>query len=267
MFKIIKTEYFDNFRCLMDKCKDNCCDENWIISIDDETYNRYKNLNIYDFDKKISPETHTIIKKNGKCPFILESGLCYWHKEFGEDYLSNTCKSYPRFVSSYGDLYVENIGFSCPASAQWIVSLKHKCEIVEKIYIEDKIENPDEYKMLNSEVLMRTVINILYKNDWFIDGINELYQLFDAVENVKWNEDICAAFNLVFCNMAICYLFEHIMLETKKDNPCYASVIDNFCLIISTISDKYNEQESTYDNKELLSDIIYKTMREMDHII
>lgn len=267
MFKIIKTEYFDNFRCLMDKCKDNCCDENWIISIDDETYNLYKSLNIHNFDNKISPDTHTIIKDNGKCPFILENGLCYWHKEFGEDYLSNTCKSYPRFVSSYGDLYVENIGLSCPASAQWIVYLDHKCEIVEKIYVEDKAENPDEYTLLKSEILMRTVINILYKNESFIDGISELYQLFEGREKANWDKNICSAFNLIFCNIAICFLFEHIMLETKKDSPDYVSVIDSICSIISTISGRYSEKESTYDNKELLSDIIYKTMRETDHII
>ena len=267
MFKIIKTEYFDNFGCLMDKCKANCCDENWIISIDDGTYNLYKKLNICDFDKKISPDTHTIIKENGKCPFILENGLCYWHKEYGEDYLSNTCKSYPRFVSSYGDLYVENIGLSCPASAQWIVSLDHKCEIVEQIYVEDETENPNEYKMLKAEVLMRTVINILYKNDLFTEGISELYQLFDSVEKVNWNKDMCSAFNLLFSNIAICYLFEHIMLETKKDIPDYVSVIDTACSIISTISDRYSEKGNAYDNEELMSDVIYNTMREMDHIV
>ena len=267
MFKIIKTEYYDSFRCLMDKCKDNCCDENWIITIDDETYNRYKNLNIQDFDKKISSDTHTIIKENGKCPFILENGLCYWHKEFGEDYLSNTCKSYPRFVSSYGDLYVENIGLSCPASAQWIVYLDHKCEIVEKIYVEDQTEKSAEYKLLKSEILMRTVINILYKNTSFIEGVSELYQLFEANETVNFDAEIYSAFDLIFCNIGICFLFEHIMLETKKDIPDYVSVINSFCSIISTIASRYSEEESTYENKELLSDIIYKTMREMDHII
>lgn len=46
MLEIIKMEYFDQFQCLMDKCSDNCCEEKWSISIDEETYQKYVNMNL-----------------------------------------------------------------------------------------------------------------------------------------------------------------------------------------------------------------------------
>lgn len=267
MFKIIKTEYYDLFRCLMDKCKDNCCDEQWIITIDGDTYEKYKGLDVPDLDKKISCDTHVILKENGKCPFILENGLCFWHKEYGEDYLSNTCKSYPRFVSSYGDLYVENIGLSCPASAQWIVALEHKCEIVEKIYFENESENIKDYAYTQEEILMRTVINILYKNELFEDGINELYQLFGLKDEVTFDGDVYSIYNLVFCNIAICYLFEHIMLESQNNNPNYIGVLNRICQIIKEIAENYSDNGYFEKRDEVMSDIIYKVMRIKDHNI
>lgn len=44
MFKTIKNELYDEFQCWMDKCPSNCCDENWIIFIDDATYEKYKEI-------------------------------------------------------------------------------------------------------------------------------------------------------------------------------------------------------------------------------
>lgn len=69
-------------------------------------------------DSKITKEVpHRIIPQDGKCPFITSEGLCSIHGTYGENLLSNTCKSYPRFVSEYGDLYIETLGLSCPAYA------------------------------------------------------------------------------------------------------------------------------------------------------
>lgn len=76
MLKIIKIENFDQFQCLMNRCPDNCCFENWSISIDDETYHKYVDMNIPELDMKIKPtKPHTIIKHLGKCPFIKGNGL------------------------------------------------------------------------------------------------------------------------------------------------------------------------------------------------
>lgn len=267
MFKIIKTEYYDEFRCLMDECKDNCCDEDWIITIDDEVYEKYKSLGIDNLEEKITKDNHSIIKKNGKCPFILENGLCYWHKEYGEDYLSNTCKSYPRFVSSYGDLYIQNIGLSCPASATWVVNLDHKCKIIDKIYFEDVNEITESYKKSSVETLMMEILKYFYTSDSFFDAIKKTYLLLGDEVNISSDNPLLTKNDLVFCNISICFLFEHIMLESKNEYPDYISTINQLCEIIGKIEDKYLLENDSNNEKERLINSIYKTMRKEDHKI
>lgn len=267
MFKIIKTEYYDEFRCLMDECKDNCCDEEWLITINDEVYEKYKLLGIDNLDDKITKENHSIIKKNGKCPFILENGLCYWHKEYGEDYLSNTCKSYPRFVSSYDDLYIQNIGLSCPASAKWVVNLDHKCKLIEKMYFENVNERIENYNESSVEKLMKEIVECFYKSDSFLKAIEKAYFLLGDEVNISTNNSLLVENDLVFCNISICILFEYIMLESKNENPNYINQINRLCDIIGKIEENYTLEAGTSDERERLINSIYKTMRKEDHKI
>lgn len=267
MFKIIKTEYYDDFKCLMGECKDNCCDDDWIITINDEVYEKYKLLGIENLDDKITKENHSIIKKNGKCPFILENGLCFWHKNYGEDYLSNTCKSYPRFVSSYDDLYIQNIGLSCPASAKWVVNLDHKCKLIEKMYFEDINEEIENYVETPIEKLMREIVECFYKEDNFLEAIKEAYFVLGDEVNISTNNPLLINNDLVFCNISICILFEHIMLESKKEVPNYINVINMLCEIIGKIEENYMLEDEKDEESERLINSIYKTMRKEDHKI
>ena len=272
MFKIIKTELFDEFRCLMGACKDNCCDENWIITIDDDTYELYKSMGIDELDEKITVnKPHTLIKKNGKCPFITAEGLCILHRDFGEKYISNTCRSYPRFVSTYGDLYIENIGLSCPASAKWITELDRKVSLKEETYYEDQSEVGKSLQPSDAEIFMKAVIGSFYKSDSFEQsvrdiessrGLSILNDELTAVctsEFVKENE-------LMVQNVGISYLFEHIMLESTKADSDYSKVVIKLINIIGEIAEKYNEFKHQNENiHENLADAIYKTMRRADH--
>lgn len=49
----------------------------------------------------------------------MENGLCCLHKEYGESFLGETCKNYPRFASDYENLYVLALALSCPAVLDW----------------------------------------------------------------------------------------------------------------------------------------------------
>ena len=138
MFKLIKLDFYDSFKCLMSECTDNCCDEDWDIYIDDETYELYKKIGILDLDSHItSTVPRKLIKKDHKCPFITPEGLCLFHRDYGEEYLSNTCRSYPRFVSSYGDVYLETLGLSCPATVSCVLKYEKEIEFPDNIYYEE----------------------------------------------------------------------------------------------------------------------------------
>lgn len=141
MFKLIKVDFYDEFSCMMSDCPDNCCDEDWDIYIDDDAIEKYRQLGVPDLFAKITPdEPHKLIKKDHKCPFITPEGLCFFHRDYGEDFLPNTCRSYPRFASTYGDVYLETLGMSCPAVVMQVLGLYEPVVFPEKIYYEEQSE-------------------------------------------------------------------------------------------------------------------------------
>lgn len=270
MLKIIKMEYFDQFQCLMDKCSDNCCEEKWSISIDEETYQKYVNMNLAELDMKIrSTAPHTIIKKSGKCPFMTENGLCSVHKDYGEELLSNTCRTYPRFVSEFGNLYIENLGLSCPAVAQWIVSLNYKCKLIEQVYYEDATEFDKKFVQTEAELLMKMIIDPFYKNDSLIDSFIECYRIFEVKGMLPLDSEFNKTYSLLLQNISICYLFERIMLQSKMEEPDYVSVIERLCYILIEF-EKWCSQtysECTSYTQEQLYMVLYRVMRLYDHEI
>lgn len=272
MFKIIKTELFDEFKCLMGACKDNCCDENWLIIIDDATYELYQSMGIENLDEKVTAQApHSLIKKNGKCPFITLEGLCILHRDMGEKYISNTCRSYPRFVSTYGDLYVENIGLSCPASASWIVSLSRKIKLLEKVYYEDQSEVGKTLPASEDELRMKSIVDTFYRNDTLLESVKDIEHIMDKKILDEQLTEICSGDfvrnnELLAQNIGISFLFENLMLESLKTESDYAAVVGKSIRIIGAISEKYSELASSGRSvEENLSDAIYKTMRIEDH--
>lgn len=270
MIKTIKAEFFDQFQCLMDKCPDNCCNERWSISIDEATYDKYLDMGIPNLEMKITAtKPHTIINQEGKCPFVTEEGLCSIHKEYGEEFLSDTCKAYPRFVSEYGDLFIENIGLSCPASAQWIVSLNRKCRLIEDIYYEDKTETDKSFVKTEAELIMKSILECFYERNSIWESIIECYRKLggDAIEVM--NSKFCEMNSLLLQNISICYLFERIMLQSKKQNPDYRSVIERLVFILKQFEEQCqkNYGECLVYTAEQLSVVLYQIMRKYDHEI
>lgn len=274
MFKVIKIELFDSFQCLMDKCPDNCCDENWIITVDDATYALYREIGIENLDDVVSAqEPHVILKNsNGKCPFITDNGLCLIHKNMGEDYLGNTCKSYPRFVSTYendyNDLFVENIGLSCPAASDWVLGLDRVCEIKEQVYYEQPEEVGRAAIELPAERKMKEILSFVQNIESYQEGMRECYKSLNC-EYTPIELKLLKSKDLLLRNISICFMFENLMLESKKDNPEYSAVLDRVVSIIKLLDEVLCEEVE--NGKEctdkLMSDCLYKIMRREDHRI
>ena len=130
--KVLKPFYYDDFKCIADKCIDNCCHIQWTITIDEKTYKKYRKLK-GPWGKKINNNITRIRKNNsylsyGKiklkdcgCSLLDEEGFCTIHAQLGEGYLSNTCKSYPRNIIKYNNIYERNLTMSCPEVARYFV--------------------------------------------------------------------------------------------------------------------------------------------------
>ena len=98
----IKPHFYDEFRCIADKCHMTCCMQ-WKIAVDEKTLSRWKKtfLNGKRLDipvKKCGKEGIIRLNKSSDCPYLKE-GLCSLVSNFGEDILSETCHTFNHLKS------------------------------------------------------------------------------------------------------------------------------------------------------------------------
>jgi lysine-N-methylase len=123
--------YVKNFVC--QQCG-ACCLAKWRIDVDTQTYEKVKEKYVSlnreeEFAKMISKDDQgriTMNFSNGRCAALTDRNLCTFQKEHGHEFLSDTCKTFPRyiFVSPRGIEFA--LSFSCPAVA---AALKEKEKI------------------------------------------------------------------------------------------------------------------------------------------
>ena len=118
--------YYKKFYCIADKCPDTCC-AGWEIVVDSESIKKYAALN-GNFADKINGLIVTdadgdkiFSSCNGRCPFLLENGLCKMYIELGHDSLCKTCRLFPRHITYFGARCETGISLSCPEAARIIM--------------------------------------------------------------------------------------------------------------------------------------------------
>ena len=128
-YKYFQPEYVKNFQCKGQACDAYCC-KNWAITIDKKTYKKYSHIKPKSAAQEI---TRKIIKndelksyivkldKNKKCPFLTEDNWCSIQRKHGEDFLSETCATYPRITWNFGDFYERSLTLTCPAVAAQVL--------------------------------------------------------------------------------------------------------------------------------------------------
>ncbi|MCL2078855.1 MAG: flagellin lysine-N-methylase [Oscillospiraceae bacterium] len=103
--KVYQPEYYKYFECSGSECSLSCCSQNWHILIDKATYDKYVSHSGGDRDKILEaikvisddPFKAVILKdKSGDCRMLNESKLCSLQLKYGHDFLSKTCRTYPR---------------------------------------------------------------------------------------------------------------------------------------------------------------------------
>jgi lysine-N-methylase len=123
-------QYMNDFSCIGSECEDTCC-IGWNVSVDKSTYKRYKKSRNFElktlFDKKISRNRSKSsevdyakikMEKDLSCPFLTEEKLCNIHANLGEEFLSNTCATYPRSTNRINGVVERSATMSCPEAAR-----------------------------------------------------------------------------------------------------------------------------------------------------
>ena len=134
--------YYKEFHCIADKCKDSCCSAGWEIDIDSQTENYYKNVPGEFGDKlrnnisKTSP-CHFVLDKNNNCPFLNDKKLCDIYTKLGGEHLCQICKDHPRFYEWFDGVKEAGIGLCCEEAARIILSQTEPFAVVEEDIEED----------------------------------------------------------------------------------------------------------------------------------
>ncbi len=124
--KILKPEYYDQFTCIADKCRHNCC-IGWEIDIDDEAMEKYSSVT-GEFSERLKDNIslegtpHFILAENDRCPFLNEKNLCDIITTLGNDHLCEICSEHPRFYNVYSSFAECGLGLSCEEAARIIIT-------------------------------------------------------------------------------------------------------------------------------------------------
>lgn len=217
--KVLKPFYYDNFKCIADKCIDNCCHIQWQITIDEKTYKKYKkikgswgnkiNNNITRIRKNNSYLNYGKIKlKERGCSLLDEEGFCSIHAQLGEGYLSNTCKMYPRNIAKYNNIYERNLLMSCPEVARYLI--KHKGDFYFNMD-EEKLSDVDKDYIIN-----KNYDENLYNLLW--DARSLTMEIIQFKEIEIWKR--------IVLSKILCDKVQVIINENDYEN--YQSLLNNF---------------------------------------
>ena len=145
LIKVYQPKYYKSFSCTGSQCKNNCCHD-WQIEIDKITYDKYMSLDEEtknEFDKKlriVKNQQHAaciLMNSDKTCSFLDKKGLCTIQLRFGHDYLSETCRTYPRVFCLVGGSPECFLELSCEVAARLILFDKDYMNFEEKIVEKD----------------------------------------------------------------------------------------------------------------------------------
>lgn len=189
--KLIVPDYYKNFKCIAEKCKNSCC-IGWEIDLDSETLVMY--LNILGkwrdkFKKSIAFEDeppHFINDKKGRCPFLNENGLCDIITELGEDALCQICYDHPRFHNHFSDRIEMGLGLCCEAAAELILNNPHKpgLMVLEEFDQEEEVVDQENLAFLERDALLSVFQNRKISLKKRMEKAAELYGLDFSFSNL-----------------------------------------------------------------------------------
>lgn len=123
-------QYVSRFGCIGPDCEDNCC-TGWRVNLDKKTFNAYRQVKspvlaermLHQVKRQRSQASDAnyarieLDSASRECPF-LEQRLCAVQRDLGEDYLSDTCATYPRASRDFGGQIEQSLTLSCPEAAR-----------------------------------------------------------------------------------------------------------------------------------------------------
>lgn len=213
--KLRTPDYFDEFKCIADKCEDTCC-AGWGIVIDDKSYEKYLSIEGKFGEvlrsKIVQDEGENVFILNGdRCSFLNDNNLCEIYSELGGENLCYTCRQYPRYLEEFGNLREIGLSLSCPEAARIILS---KSRIVNF-----KLSEIDEEVSVYNDINPNIYINLMQCRKI----------IFDILQDRKIE------------------LIDRLILALIFANEIQEKIDSNDISFIKNIKDKYINKEFIYE--------------------
>lgn len=142
--RYIRPDYYDDFKCIADKCPDTCC-AGWQIMIDEDTLERYEAVatdKADEFCKRMEASVDwqegAFKQCHGRCAMLNEQNLCDLVIQKGEAWLCETCDRYPRHIEEFDGVREMSLSLSCPVAAQMMLEREEPMK-----FLVEENEEPD----------------------------------------------------------------------------------------------------------------------------
>ena len=174
--RYVKPYYYNDFKCIANKCPDTCC-AGWQIVIDDETLEKYSNEKdefSYRLKNSIDWGEGVFFQNNGRCAMLNDNNLCDLVTAKGEGGLCRTCHMYPRHIEEFEGVREYSLSLSCPVAARIILEDTNKLvfDIEENEDIdplEEEFEDFDFFMYTQLEQARDVIFEIIQNRDLSVD--------------------------------------------------------------------------------------------------
>lgn len=182
----IKPNYFDKFSCIKGDCKNSCCSAGWQIHVDTKTLQKYSSSR----DDFLQDTTNYIDVDNNKrffklneqkrCSFLSKDGLCALVTKYGDGYLCDVCRDYPRFYNFFSNRTEMGLSLDCEAVSKMVLSQTEKFSLIaDSKHIKFTKQEEVDFKQREQ------IFQILQNSDDFSSKLNDICNIF-SIEN-KFN--------------------------------------------------------------------------------
>ncbi len=229
----IKPDFYDKFKCIAEKCTDNCC-IGWEIDIDEnakEKYNSLKSSFGEELKEKITAacDGSSCVKlcENERCALLNEKNLCKIIINCGEDYLCDICREHPRFYEWFVGVTECGLGLCCEESCRLLLGNEKPFSLVEETDGEEiSLETKDDIAESDTYIFLSA----------FRDGLFKIL----SDENTSFEEKLVKILSKTesFCNEK-CKVrdYEKSLEAYKKTEP----INDEWTEFIGGLSNAYQE--------------------------
>lgn len=178
--RVYAPSYYKKFKCIADKCKNNCC-IGWDVQIDGDSLEEYRKAK-GEFTKSIveniyieGNEAYFRMKDDGKCPFLNSCGLCDIISRFGEKSIPYICRMHPRFKNVFSGREEIGLGMCCEEAARIMLTDDNALEIVPLTDEEETLTSYEEELILRRERIFRILGD---REEKILDKLHTLAEMY-----------------------------------------------------------------------------------------